>query len=88
MLGRCLAYIAESLVGEVAQLFDWSIEGYSALGLAELFDSRKMFGWDNTSGAYKIDLKPWNPYGAVLPCRPDYAFNFLQGVQGVVGASS
>jgi hypothetical protein len=68
-----LAYVAHSLAIEISTGVVWSVTGYSGDNLALLFDSRKLFVWDNARSGYRIDF--W--LGVVLPAPPRYTHDFL-----------
>jgi hypothetical protein len=48
------ASVAQSLSIEVGQQVIWSLSGYSADELAQLFDSRQMFHWNASPTGYRI----------------------------------
>lgn len=69
-----LSYVAQSLAVEIGKRVNWSLTGYSANGLAQLFDSRKTFAWNNGAAGYEIASFP---QGAAVPCAPNVAYSFL-----------
>ncbi len=66
-----LSYAAQSLAMEIGSRVGWSIAGYSATGLAQLFDSRETFHWNGSQGGYEITFD----HGVVLPCAPNIGFS-------------
>lgn len=68
-----LAYVAHSLAIEISSGVAWSVTGYSSDNLALLFDSRKLFVWDNTHSGYRFDFS----LGVALPAPPRYTHDFL-----------
>jgi hypothetical protein len=65
--------VAQALAAEIGQHFFWSLTGYSAAQLAELFDSREMFYWNSSPSGYRID----SMHGYLVPAPPARSYEFL-----------
>ena len=76
------ASVAQSLAAEIGQQLLWSIQGYSAPQLAQLFDSREMFRWNASPAGYRID----SMHGHVVPAPPARSYAFL-GTGDLIGGS-
>ncbi len=68
-----LSYVAQSLAVEMGKWVSWSLTGYSANGLAQLFDSRKTFSWNGGAAGYEITFS----HGAAVPCAPNLGYSLL-----------
>ncbi|GAA4466657.1 hypothetical protein GCM10023189_49120 [Nibrella saemangeumensis] len=75
------ASVAQSLAVEIDRQVSWSVTGYSAAQLAQLFDSRALFRWHSAAPA-GYQLK--SGLGHILPAPPVKNYEFL-GVQGLIG---
>lgn len=67
------ASVALSLAVEIGQWVPWSVTGYPADRLAQLFDSREMFRWQNAPAGYRIQ----SAHGHVVPAPPTRSGQFL-----------
>jgi hypothetical protein len=76
------ASVAQALAAEIGGHFFWSLSGYSATQLAELFDSRQMFYWNASPAGYRID----SAHGHIIPAPPAYTYAFL-GTNRLIGWS-
>jgi hypothetical protein len=77
------ASVVQSLAIETTQLVGWSISGYSAAELAQLFDSRQMFRWNASPAGYQIY---GGTSGLITPAPPAYTYELLL-TTGLMGAS-
>jgi hypothetical protein len=76
-----LAYVAQSLAVEIGSRVGWSLTGYSATGLAQLFDSRETFHWNAGAGGYEITFS----HGVAVPCAPNQGYSLLYA--GMIGSN-
>jgi hypothetical protein len=76
------ASVAQSLAAEIDGHVGWSVLGYSADQLAQLFDGRRMFAWNGSPAGYRID----SMHGQVVPAPPSRSYEFL-GAGGLIGYS-
>jgi hypothetical protein len=67
------ASIALSVAVEIGQWVPWSVTGYTAEQLAQLFDSREMFKWQGSPAGYRIESR----HGHVVPAPPERSSQFL-----------
>jgi hypothetical protein len=67
------ASVAQSLAAEIGGQLLWSLQGYSADQLAQLFDSREMFRWNAAPAGYRID----SMHGHIVPAPPARSYEFL-----------
>ena len=74
------ASAAQSLAAEIGGQLLWSLQGYSADQLAQLFDSREMFRWTSAPPGYRID----SMHGHIVPGPPARSYEFL-GTAGLIG---
>jgi hypothetical protein len=74
------ASAAQSLAAEIDGQLLWSIQGYSADQLAQLFDSREMFAWTSSPAGYRIDSMK----GHLVPGPPSHTYQFL-GTSDLIG---
>ncbi|HEU4386169.1 MAG TPA: hypothetical protein VFV34_00120 [Blastocatellia bacterium] len=72
--------VAQALAEEIGQQLLWSIQGYSADALAQLFDSRQMFRWNNSPAGYRINSE----HGHIVPAPPLGSYSFL-GTGNLIG---
>ena len=68
-----LSYVAQSLAVEIGHRVDWSIAGYSSIGLAQLLDSRETFLWKASEAGYEITFN----HGVAVPCAPNIGYSLL-----------
>jgi hypothetical protein len=76
------ASVALSLAVELGRHVAWSLTGYSADQLAQLFDSREMFHWNASPAGYRID----SMNGHIVPAPPAFTYSFL-GSTGLIAFS-
>lgn len=76
------ASVAQSLVAEIGAQLSWSLQSYSATELAQLFDSREMFLWNESLAGYRID----SLHGHIVPGSPIRTYEFL-GTSGLIGTT-
>lgn len=76
------ASVARSLAAQIGRQLGWSLTGYTAPELAQLFDSREMFRWNAVPAGYRIE--DW--HGSVTPAPPAYIHDFL-ATAGLIGNS-
>ena len=76
------ASVAQSLAAEVGAHFSWSLHGYSADQLAQLFDSREMFRWIAAPAGYRIE----SMHGHLVPAPPATTYAFL-GTTNLIGTT-
>jgi hypothetical protein len=69
-----VAYLAQSLAIEIGGTLSWSLADYDAAQLAILLDSRSLFVWDESTGAYRIPFD----LAAATPGDPVRTFQFLR----------
>jgi hypothetical protein len=74
------ASVAQSLAAEIGGQLLWSLQGYSADQLGQLFDSRRMFRWNASPVGYRIE----STHGHIVPAPPAHSFKFL-GTAGLIG---
>lgn len=74
------ASVAQSLAAEIGQQLPWSLLGYAADVLAQLFDGREMFRWSLSPAGYRID----SGHGHVVPAPPSGIYEFL-GANDLIG---
>ncbi len=77
-----LAYIAQSLAVEIGNRVQWSLIGYSAGALTQLFHSSQMFNWNVKERGYEITAM----HGNALPCSPATGSSFL--FDGIIDSSN
>ena len=68
-----VAHVAQSLAVEIGKRVGWSVTGYSATGLAQLFDSRETFHWNAGATGYEIGFG----HGVALPCAPHMSYSLI-----------
>jgi len=76
------ASVARSLAAEIGMELRWSVTGYTAQELAQLFDSREMFLWNTEHEGYRIDLV----HGDITPAPPAFSWKFIRS-NGLTGDS-
>lgn len=76
------ASIALSLAVEMGGQVMWSLAGYSADQLTQLFDSREMFRWNASPAGYRMN----SMHGHIVPAPPAYSYEFL-GTNNLIGHS-
>lgn len=74
------ASVARSLAAEIGRELHWSVTGYTAPQLAQIFDSREMFRWSATYRGYWI----MGDFGIITPAPPLYSYEFLTNA-GLIG---
>jgi hypothetical protein len=76
-----LAHVARSIVSE--EELPWKVAELDNTEVAHLFDSRGLFRWNASRGAYYRD---WAEFGRVTPGDPNTVFDYMQ-TNGLVGST-
>jgi hypothetical protein len=76
------ASVAQSLAAEIGTQLLWSLQGYSAEQLTQLFDSREMFRWNVSPAGYRIG----SMHGHIVPAPPARSYEFL-GITGLIAGT-